>query len=411
MSSAKVKIIEDDSIIKKLEKTAKQLKKKYNKKRNINEKFLKKKPLYSRIISTTLSIVAAVTFIAAIMLGFSIVAARMQRTDPCFAGCTVMQIATHSMTASGFPKNTRIVVSSVNTDTLKPGDKIVFREYPPSYKGYRTKMKYYTKIDEETIADHESGLTLKLFFGIQSEEIKQASEYDLKHRGYAVFHHIRAVYEDSNGDRWFSTYGSSNPTDDQWLIHEDYVVGLYAENFFTRLLLKVITFLTNPMNLVISVMVPFLIINYFIVIACIKEIYYAKLELDIVEEKRKLTDEICVESGVGFRMDQETKYKVLAQASEDDKLIYIKLLWNDGGNKNSLKKYYLRKRLKIRPIEELCALNRECEAMFKNNVPQEEIAKYYNQKKIEIIKKQQKYNQKLKAIRRGYAKPNADSKA
>ena len=33
-------------------------------------------------------------------------------------------------------------------------------------KGYRTNIKSYTKIDDETIKDHESGLTLKLDIAI-----------------------------------------------------------------------------------------------------------------------------------------------------------------------------------------------------------------------------------------------------
>ena len=62
----------------------------------------------------------------------------------------------------------------------------------------------------------------------------------------------------------------------------------------------------------------------------LKNIQIAKLELDCVEEKRKITDDICVKNKVGYQMSNKTKYKILAQATDENRNEYIKLLWKDG---------------------------------------------------------------------------------
>lgn len=402
MNGVNIKVKESLAVYEKIEKTAKRLKKKYNTKRKINEKLIRKQPLHKRIISGIITTISVVLFLLAFLLGFSIIAAKMQQTNPCFAGYNVLQIATGSMINSGHNRLDRIVAKSVDTHTLKPGDKIVFYDYPPSYKNF--KFKDVQRIEPEDIGKTKSGLTIPLFLGLQTDEIKQAAEYAIRTNYHPIFHHIRAVYEDANGERWFTTYGSSNPDDDKWIIHEDYVIGIYDGSWFASGLITVIGFLSDPMMLVISIMAPFMLIAFFIVMACFREVQYAFLELDVVEEKRKLTDEICIECEIGFKMDEETKYKVLAQADENEKQEYIKLLWKDGEDKNSIKKYYLRKRLKLRPIEELCKLNRTCEEMMKNGASDYNIAKYYRQEKAKILKKEEDTKKRLKNLRKKYSK-------
>ena len=144
---------------------------------------------------------------------------------------------------------------------------------------------------------------------------------------------------------------------------------------------------------------------------CFKEVELAKLEYDVVEEKRKLTEDICVENKIGFRMSEETKYKVLAVAPPDEKLLYITLLWEDADyNHNSLKKYYLRKQLYLRPITKLRNINRACEQMFKDGVDPYKIAKYYTTGKKQIQKEQEAYKKRIKALRKATkAKSQADN--
>lgn len=137
-----------------------------------------------------------------------------------------------------------------------------------------------------------------------------------------------------------------------------------------------------------------------IVLSFAKDIQRAKLELDVVEEKRKLTDEICVKNGIGFSMDKKTKYKVLAQADEGEKQTYISLLWKDGTAPTSIKKYYLRKRILLSGMEKLLNLNRECEKRLKDGEKPEKVAKYYLAEKEKITKEQKAKEKRMKNIRR-----------
>ena len=137
--------------------------------------------------------------------------------------------------------------------------------------------------------------------------------------------------------------------------------------------------------------------------SCIKDVQRAMLELDVVEEKRKLTDEICVQNDVGYEMDYETKFKVLACAPDDQKMEYISLLWRDGTAPNNIKKYYLRKEINLQSIEKLRDVNRECERMFKDNVSMTKIAKYYQTERAKIEKEQEAYKKTLKELKIKYA--------
>ena len=123
-----------------------------------------------------------------------------------------------------------------------------------------------------------------------------------------------------------------------------------------------------------------------------------KLELDCIEEKRKITDPICVKNNIGFNMSKKNKYKILAQAKAKDKLTYISLLWRDGKAPNAIKKYVMRKDLLLRPNRKLLELNRKCEKMFKQGKKSETIARFYLIEKAKIEQEQQALRNRLKLI-------------
>ena len=102
----------------------------------------------------------------------------------------------------------------------------------------------------------------------------------------------------------------------------------------------------------------------------------------------------------GFSMDKKTKYKVLAQADENEKQTYISLLWKDGTAPTSIKKYYLRKRILLSGMEKLLNLNRECEKRLKDGEKPEKVAKYYLAEKEKITKEQKAKEKRMKNIRR-----------
>ena len=97
-------------------------------------------------------------------------------------------------------------------------------------------------------------------------------------------------------------------------------------------------------------------------------------------------------------MSTKTKYKVLATAAPEDKLTYIGLLWKDGKEPNALKKYYLRKRMLIKPLEEKNALHRECEKLFEAGENPRDIAKYFDEQVAKIEAKYDNIKDKLKEV-------------
>ena len=395
MTLQDVTIIEDDSVKRAIHKTALKLGSKYSKKRKINEKFLVEFAGAKKFFVVLLNVFLVLIICISSMLLVSSIVSRASGTIPTFAGFSLLRVSSESMQASGFDVGDNIVVKSVDTNTLRVGDNIAFYVYPESYKSFYDQSVTKLSLDKK---DAEYKLTLANFFGFQSKEIVQAS----KAKSMLVFHQIVNIYEDENGNRWFETKGTSNTGIDNWKINEDYVVGIYDSSAFARFLAYILTSLTSNFNFILLILIPFLIFTILLVISLLKDIQRAKLELDVVEEKRKLTDEICVKYGIGYSMDTKTKYKVLAQASDEDKKLYLSLLWKDGSAPNSIKKYIIRKQLYLSGMEELLNLNRTCETMFKNGEKPSNIAKFYIEKKKEILKEQKQKEKELKQIKRNY---------
>lgn len=381
---------EDPSVYDLLNKTAKELREKYNKKRKINEKFLKKKTPTQKVFSIFFDILSIIMLIAAFIVCFSIMNTTINGYMPNFAGYSNLVVSSKSMVKSGYNVGDIVIVHSVNTKTLNVDDKIAFYNYAPSY----------IKFDPSTATDVSSEvsktkytLTFKQLFGFQTEEFKKASSAKSK----IIFHHIRAIYEDENGTRWFKTYGSSNGSDDSWWVNENYVVGIEDESGVSNALIGLVDIAAKPHGFLVFV-IPVIILVIILVFSFLKNVQIAKLELDCVEEKRKITDEICVRNDVGFQMSEKTKLKILAQATDDNKQEYINLLWKKGRVPNGINKYYKRKQLVLNANRDLLNLNRECEKMFKDGVKPRDVAKYYLIQKQKIENRSEAIQKQLKSI-------------
>lgn len=393
-----IRKIQDDSVAKKINKTANQLTKKYYRKRKINDtRLLKGKTPFQRIMSGCVTTIMAIVILICCLLCFTMVAGRVQNIPPNFMGYNLMQISSGSMKASGFEVGDKIITRTVDTNTLKPGDRISFYVYKNSYtQFYNVTRHQVTDFDKEVKYD----LTLPLAFGFQTDEKREAVKANSK----IVFHEIVKVYEDGNGCRWFKTKGSSNTSEDVWYIHEDMVIGVYDSGAISGFMSVLLNFLTSRTGLIYIVLLPLLLLAIIIICDMIKNVKIVFLELDVVEEKRKLTDEICVKNNVGYQMSKNTKYKVLAQAKDDEKMLYLSLLWPNGTAPNSIKKHYLRKSIILRPMRKLLEVNRECEQMIKGGIPPNKVAKYYLTQKANIEEEKSRYKKLLNNIHKKYMK-------
>lgn len=385
---------ENKSVERKIEKTAKKLKSNYERKREINEDRLKVlSNQWVKITSAILNVITIAVVAVCFLLVFVTLSCRLQGVNPSFAGYSQFKISSGSMVKSGFNVGDNIVVRSVDTETLKVGDKIAFYVSSDSSKQFK---KSECELVEET-PETEYQVSFAKFFGIQSKEVVSAAKSNSK----LVFHEIIEVYKNSEtGEYWFKTKGTSNPQADSWTVAENMVIGIYDGSKVAVFVTKILTALTSSKVLVMLAILPVVLLGMVLVLKFIKDVEFAKLELDVVQEKRKLTDEICVQNEIGYRMDKKTKYKVLVQAPDDQKTEYLSLLWKDGSAPNALKKYCIRKQLLLSSLKKELDVHRECDKMFKEGVQDKKIAKFYNEEKAKIEKEYRAMQKQLKKIRR-----------
>ena len=182
-------------------------------------------------------------------------------------------------------------------------------------------------------------------------------------------------------------------------MNEKYVVGIEDNGAVSKAVIGLVGLAAKP-NGIIIMFVPVLILLVILVLSFLKNIQIAKLELDCVEEKRKITDDICVRNKVGYQMSNNTKYKILAQATDENRDEYIKLLWKDGTEPYAMKKYYKRQKLILNTNKDLLELNRKCEKMFKRGEKPKKIAQHYLSEKNKIENRREAIQNRLKSIDR-----------
>lgn len=400
-----VNIKEDDSVIKLLNKKASRLSKKYNKQRKIDTKLLKPKSKLQKCLVIIFDVVCAVMVLFSSILCFVTINARISRTNPSFAGYSNFKIATGSMRkdtitingvnySSGHEVGENIIIRKVDTDTLNVGDKIVFYVYRPSYEKFDINSAIK---DEEEKTTEFAKLSFASFFGIQTTEIREAAAAGAR----CVFHHIVQIYEDKSEERWFVTRGSSadENDNDRWYINESMVVGIYDSSSTGKVIAGIVSYVSSLRGCIV-LLIPIVLMGAVIIYESIKEFQLVKLELDCVEEKRKITDDICVKNKIGLRMDNKTKYKILAQAAPDEINEYLSLLWKTGTQPVSIKKYYIRKQILIGYNKKLLLLNRKCEKRLKAGESATNVVKFYLKSKEKIEKEYYEKNERIKQLKK-----------
>ncbi len=409
---------EDPSVQKALDKTAKKLKNKYSKRRPINEKAIKARTPFQVFTSVVLNVLTCILVIFAGLVCISSVSSSINKVCPSFAGYSNFRIVSPSMVASGHKIGDTIIVRAVDTNTLKPwhyengkfvpGDKIAFYQ---SDAISNLAPNGLTAVSWENIGERKYKFEFNYLFGTKNAEMVKVAQNGC----VIVFHHIFEVYEDENGVRWFKTYGSSNglnlqdtgnPADttaspDSWWVREDMIVGVYDDAPFAIFMSGIIGAFSSSGG-VFLLFIPVGLLVYLIIRESVRDVQMAKLELDCVEEKRKITDEICVKNGIGYKMSKKTKYKILVQADEKDRMNYISLMWRDNTVPREVKKYVLRKQALMRPTQRLLEVNRQCQQMFREGVDPQKIAKYYAEEKAKVEAEEAAIRQRVRELRKTY---------
>ena len=373
-----VNIVEDKSVQKAMERKASDLLKKYEKKRKVNENFLKEpKSVAGKVAQVVVCALSGILVALTLLLGVMVLNSRVQNVPASFMGYSKFTLVSASMSNDGFNVGDSVVIRRVNTKTIKRGDKIAFYVWGGSYTKFDVNSCVRVKDDDIGATSYDRSIST--FLGFKNSEIKQASNAN----SMLVFHKVRDVYQDDDGVRWFKTYGSSNLQDDAYMVSENVVLGIHTDSGFANSIASLSETVSSP-AVALGLLVPMILLGLTIFYDVARELQIRKLQLDCIEEKRKITDPICVKNNVGLYMDKRSKYKILAQADPDDRLEYIKLLWADGTAPNSVQKYCLRKEMLLRNNRRLLEVNRECQERFKRGDDPTAIAEYYTQEKSKL---------------------------
>ena len=383
-------------------KVANKLKRKYSRTSKVkDEKLMKQRSIGGKCVVAFFSTLVSILVLCCTIVCVGEFYNSINHTPNLLLGYCTFQIDNDLMSGesisingsnfeSGLSKNEVVTLHSVNTHTLKTGDIIAF--YANEKSNFNTSDFVKMEYNLPTTTKLELTSSFLQLLGFHPNEIYTASQSGAK----LTLRHIVKAFQDETGTLWFQTQGSNESAVDSWLVNENLVVGACVDLNNQSPITSIVKFFNSVTGLLLLMLFPALVI---FVIFFKEDLYKARLnalEQDVIEQKRKLTDPICVQHEVGYRMPPKTKLKVLSQASEDEVSNYISLLWRDGKKPKAMEKYVHKNKLKLYPIKKLCNLNNECEKLFDDGEDINTIADFYSTQKKQIIRQKKSIKPKLK---------------
>ena len=358
-------------------KTIKKLDKKYNSKRTILLGPISKdeKP-WQRVLTIVLDIFFGALVIFSGIFCFNIINNRAQGTPVSLCGYNAMRIVSASMLPD-HKVGDCIMVHSVNPHSLNVGDSIAFYVFTKDSNLYQTRLLTTVSDEERSI---EYTFNYNQILGVQTKDICEAAQ----NGATLVFHKIEVIEQDETGCWWFTTKGTNNASIDNWRIQEQYVVGVYVDNSVAAFFAKLLNNASRSLWFLLVLIIPVASLAFLIMRSSIKDVQLAKLELDCIEEKRRITDPICVKNKIGRNMSKRDKFKVLATAPDESKMEYVNLLWEPDKVPSWIHKYYLKQGALLRPIQKLRDINRECEKMYRDGMSLAKVGAYYDKERAKI---------------------------
>ncbi len=385
----------------KYKQTAQKLKNKYSRESKINEqKLCGEESVAKKSIRIVLSIFVLLLVMICALLCISALLNSIHNTPNQLFGVFSIQSSSDVMSKeeieidnntypSGISNGDKLTFHKVNPRSLQKGDIIAFYTYTPSITVANTLQKSEVA---PALPTQQLITPLPAFWGFSSSTVYTAA----KNGATLNIRHVTKLLADESGKWWFQTQASQNASPDLWFIDEDYILGVNVPTTQYSTALGIVSFVYSVGGLIIIMLIPIAVIAGMCVQSDIYKKQLKTLELDVIEQKRKLTDKICVINKIGFRMDEPTKLKVLSQAQKSEMNTYISLLWRDGKKPQKAIEYAHKNKLKLYPTRKLCALNNECETRYQNGEDIDEISKHYLDTKTQIYEQKKNIKQKRK---------------
>ncbi|MDR0850140.1 MAG: hypothetical protein LBN07_01500 [Christensenellaceae bacterium] len=144
---------------------------------------------------------------------------------PAVFGLVIVQIASGSMVDAGFEVGSHALIRQVSFDSLEVGDYIAFRYF----------------VTAGASAPGDVSPTHKPL-----QEAPRGTKI--------IFHEIKEIITDVNGQRWFITKGTNNAAEDPFPIYENYVIGRHVD--ISRTAENFLSFIFSPIGTMVVVTLP-----------------------------------------------------------------------------------------------------------------------------------------------------------
>lgn len=255
---------------------------------------IKKQNTLQRVLSIVTDIFLYPVIIAAMIIGCVMIGTRSKSQTVSVFGISVVKVLSQSMVAAGYDVGDVVILKSTDAKKIEVGDIIAFYNYrDPSDP---SKSKLGSPIDTNNPPEVESDQRV-----CGTTNVNDA----IKSEAMIVFHRIVAVYQASDGTRFFETKGDSNGYIDSTLIREDFVVGVDAG--MPKWILNVFSFCFSTKGIVFLVIVPLGILIFFQLLEIFELISALMLEKKVLTLEVPFDSPESIKNNIGFEMREFDK--------------------------------------------------------------------------------------------------------
>lgn len=274
-----------------------------------------------------LSIISTVLYVVLLLLLVFALIANLGKKDNQISGLfgySFAVVQSGSMVAGGFDVGDMVLIKSVNTDTLKKDDIIVFYKYKDPADN-----QVLSYVNSHKITDEISSGTYQDFSEDDSALNRGTVQNAVNANSMLIFHRIVDIYVDQYGERFFQTLGdSNNGVIDDILIREDFVCAVYVGS--SPFIQDVIEFVTSPTGLCVVILLPILLTIGLQIFSFMGEVRGTTVASKLLSRKIKYKDVDFTKVKVAEYLSEPEKVYLYDITDAEDKLNLAIILWDEG---------------------------------------------------------------------------------
>lgn len=276
--------------------------------------------------SKVLSVISTVLYVVLLLLLVFALIANLGKKDNQISGLFGFSFAvvqSGSMIDGGFDVGDMVLIKSVNTDTLKKDDIIVFYKYKDPADN-----QVLSYVTEHKITDEVMAGTYQDTVGDDSVLNRGTTQNAVNANSMLVFHRIVDIYVDQYGERFFETKGDSNGVKDDILIREDFVCAVYVGS--SPFIQDVLQFVTSPTGLCVVILLPILLTIGLQIFSFMSEVRGTTAASKLLSRKLKYKDVDFTKIKVAEYLSEPEKVYLYDITDPEDKLNLAIILWDEG---------------------------------------------------------------------------------